>query len=169
MALLKLLYLIHNNIKEQWETPIKGWKMTFAQMNRRPVCGAVLCFALVVCGGCKDSKKVPENYIESLPKIQSAVTNLFVSYQIDGKAVKTRKVPSGDGKFSRIEQRISVAPEFNILNFNHDLSKAVAEFGATVIASEKSEDKSVTMHIKSGGVILQSIVFIVKKEKESKH
>jgi putative transposase len=33
MALLKLLYLIHNNIKEQWETPIKGWKMTFAQMN----------------------------------------------------------------------------------------------------------------------------------------
>ncbi len=33
MALLKLLYLVHLNIKGQWKTQIYGWKTTFAQMN----------------------------------------------------------------------------------------------------------------------------------------
>jgi len=32
MALLKLLYLVHTNLKEGWLGPIKGWKMIFAQM-----------------------------------------------------------------------------------------------------------------------------------------
>jgi transposase-like protein len=33
MALLKLLYLVHHNIKGTWKTQMLGWKMTFAQMN----------------------------------------------------------------------------------------------------------------------------------------
>ena len=32
LSLLKLLYLIHNNIKHGWEGPMKGWKLTYAQM-----------------------------------------------------------------------------------------------------------------------------------------
>ena len=32
MSLFKLLYLVHNNIKEGWIGPISGWKQTFAQM-----------------------------------------------------------------------------------------------------------------------------------------
>lgn len=33
MALFKLLYLVHHNINGQWKTEMKGWKLTFAQMN----------------------------------------------------------------------------------------------------------------------------------------
>jgi putative transposase len=32
MALLKLLYLVHTNIKGRWASSILGWKMTYAQM-----------------------------------------------------------------------------------------------------------------------------------------
>lgn len=32
MSLLKLLYLVHNNIKDGWIGPIYGWKQTYAQM-----------------------------------------------------------------------------------------------------------------------------------------
>ncbi len=32
MALLKLLYLVHTNIKGRWTSSILGWKMTYAQM-----------------------------------------------------------------------------------------------------------------------------------------
>jgi putative transposase len=33
MALFKLLYLVHHNIKGTWKTQMLGWKLTFAQMN----------------------------------------------------------------------------------------------------------------------------------------
>jgi len=33
MALLKLLYLVHHNIKGQWKTQMLGWKQIFAQMQ----------------------------------------------------------------------------------------------------------------------------------------
>lgn len=113
---------------------------------------------------CKDSKNSSEKYLQALPQIESAVAKLLSRYHIDAKSIKRRNVQSSDGTFTRIEKRISVESEFNSLNFNYDLNQAVSEFGATAIASEKSEDKSVTMHIKKDGVILQSVVFVVKKE-----
>jgi transposase-like protein len=33
MALLKLLYLVQQNLKRGWQAPMKGWKQTFAQMT----------------------------------------------------------------------------------------------------------------------------------------
>lgn len=121
--------------------------------------------ATSACGiGCKDSKGASEKYLESLPQIESVVSRLLIRYQVDGKAIRARKVLSGDGKFSRVERRIFVAPEFNTLSFNHDLYQAVSEFGATAIASEKSEDKSVAMHIKKDGVIVETLVFLVKRD-----
>ena len=32
ISLLKLLYLIHNNIKNGWTGPVNGWKLTYAQL-----------------------------------------------------------------------------------------------------------------------------------------
>lgn len=32
MSLFKLLYLVHGNLKKQWAGPMKGWKLTYAQM-----------------------------------------------------------------------------------------------------------------------------------------
>mgnify|MGYP001559680350 CR=1 FL=1 len=122
----------------------------------------LLAVQMFVGLGCRDSKGSFGRAQESIPQIESAIAKLLTRHQVDEKSIKTRKVPSSDGKFTRLERRISVAPEFNTLNFNHDLNQAVAEFGATAIATEKSEDKSVTMHIKKDGVIVQSLVFVVK-------
>lgn len=126
----------------------------------------VLCisFIAIVSIGCRESKNLPDKYAQSLSRIESTVEKLFAQYGIDGKSIKTRKVASGDGTFSRVERRVAVAPVFNTLSFNHDLNIAIVETGATVIATEKTEDKSVTMHIKQDGIILQSIVFTLKKE-----
>jgi putative transposase len=32
MSLIKLLYLVQQNLKENWKGPINGWKLTYAQM-----------------------------------------------------------------------------------------------------------------------------------------
>ena len=32
MSLFKLLYLVHGNLKEDWEFPMSGWRLTYSQM-----------------------------------------------------------------------------------------------------------------------------------------
>jgi hypothetical protein len=96
------------------------------------------------------------------PDIRATVQHLLAQYGIDPRSVSARKHSVGTGGFARIERRVSVAPEFNTLNFHLDLSRAMAEHHATVAASEKSEDGSVAMHIKKDGVIVESIVFLPK-------
>lgn len=97
------------------------------------------------------------------PSVEVVIQKLLLRYQIDDKSIKTRKVASGDGKFVRIERRVVVAPEFNAMSFNHELNNAVALLGANAMATEKSEDKTVTVHVKKSGVIVESIIFVVKK------
>ncbi len=102
---------------------------------------------------------------ESLTKVDAAIAKLLAQFQIQPKSIATRKIKNGDGKFARTERRIVVPPEFNTLEFNRALSERVVEFGATAIATEKSEDKSVTMHVKKDGVILESIIFLTKNDR----
>jgi hypothetical protein len=110
------------------------------------------------------SKREVEQTTSVGPNLDAAVERLLRRYNIEARSVRLRKVMSDDKKFTRLERRISVSPAFNALNFNHDLSRAVAEFGATVVAAEKSENGSVAMHIKKDGVIIQSLVFSAKKQ-----
>ncbi len=100
----------------------------------------------------------------SVPEeVELVVQRLLTQYRIDAKEVRTRRVGVGKGEFTRIERRVSVSPEFNTLGFNRDLALALAEHGATVIATERFEDKSVALHIKKDGVIIESIVFVMSK------
>ena len=114
--------------------------------------------------GCSEPKIPVEKTSEILPQAEAIVQRLLTQHGVDLKKLKTRKVASGDKSFVRIEQRVAVPPEFNTLNFNHELSERLADIGASVVATEKSEDKTVTMHIKNNGVIVQSLVFILRKE-----
>ncbi len=97
------------------------------------------------------------------PGVEVVIQKLLLRFQVDNKSIRTRKVPSGDGKFVRIERRVTVAPDFNAMSFNHELNNAVASLGASAIATEKSADKTVTVHVKKNGVIVESIIFVVKK------
>lgn len=128
----------------------------------------VLAIAVVIAIGSRSSNNPTEVVASVAPNIDTALQQLLTRYQVDGKSTRSRKVPSGDRTFSRMERRVTMPPEFNTLDFNHDLNQAVQEFGATAIATEKSEDKSVTMHIKKDGVIVQSIVFVVNKDGQSR-
>ena len=128
----------------------------------------VLAIPVVIAIGSRSSKNPTEVVSGIASSIETAIQKLLTRYQIDGKSIKSRKVASNNGAFVRIERQIFITPEFNAFNFNHDLNQAVSEFGATAIATEKSEDKSVTMHIKKDGVIVQSIVFLVRKENQQK-
>ncbi len=93
--------------------------------------------------------------------IARVVQQVFTRYRIAPSDIKIRRVNVGKGKLVRTERMVSVPPEFNTLNFHFDLKRALADHGATVSATEKSEAHSVSLHIKKHGLIVESIIFVV--------
>lgn len=126
---------------------------------------AAIVAALVMALGPQRGDSIPERSASVQEGIESVVRHLLTEYRIDPKEIRTRRIGVGNGDFRRIERRVSVVPEFNTLRFNHDLSRALAKHGATVIATEKLEDNSVAMHIKKDGVIVESIIFWMNKKR----
>ncbi len=124
---------------------------------------SIIVLALIVFFVSNHAANPAETSIAVTSSVEVAIQNLLRRHQIDDKSVRTRKVQSGDGKFVRIERRVTVVPEFNALGFNHELNKAVASLGANAIATEKSEDRTVTVHVKKNGVIVESIVFVTRQ------
>ena len=140
--------------------------MKFTNYNVRLVILAiilVIAVLLIVLLISNRSANRADTSMAVAPSVEVVIQKLLLRFQIDDKSIRTRKVPSGDGKFVRIERRITVAPEFNAMSFNHELNNAVASLGATAIATEKSEDKTVTVHVKKNGVIVESIVFLARQ------
>ena len=61
----------------------------------------------------------------------------------------------------RIEQRVTVGPgRSSASSFNHELGVRVAEFGARVVATEKTQEQVVTMHVVRGRTTIRSISFV---------
>jgi CO dehydrogenase/acetyl-CoA synthase epsilon subunit len=101
-----------------------------------------------------------------LSQIDSVVDTLFNSYQIDASEVKSWSVFTRDKRFIRKARRVFVRPEFVSLDFNHDLSRQLSEFGVRVVATERTKESTVSMHIISEGMVVETITFVLKRDLE---
>lgn len=126
---------------------------------------AIVCVALAIL-----AMEFPVSPAEHAAEIRDEVADintvldtLFARYGIESKAVKTWPVQTPDKKFIRVERRVFVPPDFISLRFNHDLNREVERFGARAVATERTKENTVTMHIKKDGIIIQSITFLVKR------
>jgi hypothetical protein len=100
----------------------------------------------------------------ALQEINAVVDTLLLRYHIAKGWVKTWQVQTAQKKFLRVERRVFVPPDFISVNFNHDLARMVADYGATAVATERTKENSVTMHIKKDNSIIQSISFVTKRD-----
>jgi hypothetical protein len=57
-----------------------------------------------------------------------------------------------------------VPPEFSTLEFNSALQTRLLPYGARVIATERTREKSVTMSIVRNGQTVLTVVLDIKKE-----
>ena len=94
--------------------------------------------------------------------ISSAVDSLFVRYQIDRRSVKSWYVQTPDKQNIRMERRVVVPADFITMNFNLDLNRMVEPYGARVIATERTKESTVMMHIIKNKFIVQSITFLIQ-------
>jgi len=98
--------------------------------------------------------------------IDTAIDTLLNRYQIENRWVKSWNVLTPDRRFIRSERRAYVPPRFISLDFNHDLSGELAKFGARVIATERTKESTVSMHVVVDGMIVETIVFVLKRDLE---
>jgi hypothetical protein len=109
-----------------------------------------------------DSSLLRENERNVGLAVGRALDSLLVRYGIDRSAVSTWQVHSAERKFTRIEQRVFVSPEFVSLQFNHDLAELVAPLDLRIVGTERAKENIVTMHIVQSGLTIRSVTFLVK-------
>ncbi len=94
--------------------------------------------------------------------IQEVVDTLLLRYGVDRAQVKTWRVTTPDKIPVRIEQKIPVQSDFLSLVFNHDLNGRLAPYGAHVIATERTKENTITMHIVRSGRTIRSMAFVLQ-------
>lgn len=92
--------------------------------------------------------------------IAAAIDSLCPLYAIDAHLIRSWKATAAGEPTGRIEERIPVGPGFRSLEFNHALAARIAPFGAGVVATERSKENSVTMHVVRGGATIRSLWFV---------
>jgi hypothetical protein len=70
--------------------------------------------------------------------------------------------------FTRTEQRVTVPREFDTIEFNHVLGTRLAPLGANVVATERTKEATVTMHVVAGGATIYSLSLVTDPEFHSK-
>lgn len=95
-----------------------------------------------------------------LDAVEAAVDTLLQRYDIQSKWVRSWQVLTPDGRFIRHERRVLVPPEFPTLSFNHDLHRAVSALGANAVATERTKQGIVTVHVRKGRTIVMSISLV---------
>jgi len=91
-----------------------------------------------------------------------SLDTLLARYGVDRGSVTTWRVSTPDRRFSRVEQRVFVRPQFEILSFNHDLAGLVAPLGVRVIGTERVKEQIVSLHLVLDGLTIRSVSFVTR-------
>lgn len=106
---------------------------------------------------------------ETVAAINSAVDSLLTRYQVDRRAVKSWYVQTPDKKNIRLERRVIVSADFLSMNFNLDLNRMVSAYGASAMATERTKESTVMVHIIRDNMIVQSITFLMQPASNTAH
>lgn len=143
-------------------------KPTDSSLRRKLILAGVLAVLALVLFLLNGSASSPDQraivYKGDINDITVIVDTVLAQYGIEGSSVKTRQVRGPDKKFLRVERRVEVPPEFISVNFNQELSERLSGVGLRLVATERTKENSVTMHIKKDDTILQSITFVVRQK-----
>ena len=124
------------------------------------LCATLLTAAGLITGGGSRPSETPAGRKSAEAGIAAAIDSLFRLYAIDARLVRSWKASVAGEPTGRIEEKIPVDPAFRSLEFNHALAARIAPFGAGVVATERSKENSVTMHVVRGGATIRSLWFV---------
>ena len=95
---------------------------------------------------------------DAVAAIDVAVDSLLQQFRVDPRTVRTRPIRIEGNDVIRQERHVSVPPDFVSLEFNRTLGRVMERYGAHVIATERSREGKVLLHILSRGTIVRTLV-----------
>jgi len=101
-----------------------------------------------------------------LVEIDARVDSLLDRHDIKQEWRKSWTVTNPAKKFIRKERRIFVPARFVSLDFNHELSRELSGLHARLVATERTRESTVTMHILVDETIIESLVFVLNRDLE---
>ena len=129
------------------------------------VCALVLLMANRVTEKIEQKSSLREVQLRPLlQQVNDVIDTLLDRYQVERKWVTSWNVFTRDRRFIREERRVYVPSRFVSLDFNHDLGRELATYGVRVIASERTKEMSVSMHVIHDGMVIESITFVLKRD-----
>lgn len=99
------------------------------------------------------------------PVLAGIIDSLFVKYGVNPNSVSTWQIHVPGRKFVRTEQKVLVAPDFISMSFNQELNSLVSDAGARAIATERTKESTVTVHIVKDRHVIHSISFVMSARK----
>lgn len=93
--------------------------------------------------------------------VDDAVNALLAQQGVTPGMVRTWHVTSPRRQEFRIEQRVRVSPDFISIEFNRALGAVLAPYGITVSATERTRERTVTMHLVLQGAVIRTITFVM--------
>ena len=90
--------------------------------------------------------------------IDAVVDSLLSEFHVHPRTVQSRPIHSAGKGPIRVERHVTVPPEFISLEFNRTLGRILEQYGAHVIATERSREGKVMLHIMFRGEIIRTLV-----------
>jgi hypothetical protein len=146
---------------------------TLSLRLRLMILGALALAAVVLLLALRVRDKVEARTLMSeaaarpvLVEIDARVDSLLDRHDIKQEWRKSWTVTNPAKKFIRKERRIFVPARFVSLDFNHELSRELSGLHARLVATERTRESTVTMHILVDETIIESLVFVLNRDLE---
>lgn len=104
---------------------------------------------------------------EVIADIDAAIDTVLAHHSIHKEWVRTWRSLVRGKQSARTQRRVLVPPEFMSLAFNHELNLLLSPLGANAVASERMKESTVDVHIIKDGLILETIMFVVRHDLKS--
>jgi hypothetical protein len=95
---------------------------------------------------------------DAVAAMDAAVDSLLQEFHVDPRSVRTRQIRIEGNDAIRQERHVHVSPDFVSLEFNRTLGRVMERYGAHVIATERSREGKVLLHILYRGTIVRTLV-----------
>jgi hypothetical protein len=91
-------------------------------------------------------------------EIRRGLEAVCADFRVSPGALKVRDVKDRSGRPVRTEYRLRLPKDFSSAEFNHALGVKVEPWGAHVVGTERTNDRTVTLHVVRDEVTIVSVI-----------
>jgi hypothetical protein len=91
-------------------------------------------------------------------EIRRGLEAVCAEFKVPPASLKVRDVKNRAGDPVRVEYRLRLPKDFSSVEFNHALADKVEPWGARVVGTERTHDRTVTLHVVRDEETIMSVI-----------